>query len=63
MTPAERLAIGAALSDEIRVIAEAGIRHRHPTWTDGQVGEALAWILLGPELARKVDRARLAPAR
>jgi mRNA-degrading endonuclease toxin of MazEF toxin-antitoxin module len=63
MSPGERLAIGAAMSDEIRVLAEAGIRDRHPTDTDAQIADALARILLGPELARKVDRARHATTR
>lgn len=63
MTPGERLAIGAAMSDEIRVLAEAGIRDRHPSYTEAQVADALAQILLGPELAEKVDRSRLAKTR
>lgn len=63
MTPGERLALGAAMSDEIRLLAEAGIRSRHPTYTDAQVADALAQILLGPELADKIRRSRLAPSR
>jgi hypothetical protein len=60
LTPGERLAIAAGMSDEIRFLAEAGIRDRHPDFSDRQVADALAQILLGPELAGKVDRARLA---
>lgn len=63
MTPGERLAIGATMSDEIRILAEAGIRARHPTYTDAQVAYALAQILLGGELAAKVDRSRLTRTR
>jgi hypothetical protein len=63
MTPGERLAIGAAMSDEIRRLAEAGIRDRHPSYSDTQIGNALAHILLGPELAAKVDQSRLAKRR
>lgn len=63
MTPGERVAIAAAMSDEIRALAEAGIRDRHPGYTDAQVANSLAEILLGPELAAKVDRSRLANAR
>lgn len=63
MTPGERLAIGAAMSDEIRALTEAGIRDRNTTYTDAQVAGALARILLGPVLAQKVDRARLATTR
>jgi DUF1365 family protein len=58
MTPAQRLAIAAEMSDEIRVIAEAGIRNRHPSYTEGQVAGALAEILLGRALAGKVGRWR-----
>lgn len=63
MTPSERVAIAAAMSDEIRALAEAGIRDRHPTYTDAQVAKSLSQILLGPELAATVDRSRLANAR
>jgi alpha-galactosidase/6-phospho-beta-glucosidase family protein len=63
MTPAERLAVGAAMSEEIRVLAEAGIRDRHPTYTEAQVADALAEILLGRELAEKVGRLRLSKPR
>jgi hypothetical protein len=63
MTPGERVAIAAAMSDEVRALAEAGIRDRHPESTDAQVAYMLAEILLGPELAAKVDQSRLANAR
>lgn len=63
MTPAQRLAVGAAMSDEIRILAEAGIRDRHPTYTESQVADALAQILLGPELAEKIGRSRLSKPR
>lgn len=63
MTPGERLAIGAAMSDEMRILAEAGIRDRHPTYTDAEVADALAVILLSPELARKVEQSKLTKAR
>ena len=63
MTPGERVAIAAVMSDEIRALAEAGIRDRHPAYADAQIANNLAEILLGPELAAKVDRSRLANAR
>jgi hypothetical protein len=63
MTPGERLEIAAAMSDEIRRLAKAGIRDRHPTYSDAQVAAVLAEILLGPELASKVDQSRLAETR
>jgi DUF1365 family protein len=63
MTPNERLAIALAMSDDVRRMAEAGIRDRHPSFTDRQVANALARMLLGPELADTVERARLATTR
>ena len=48
MTPGERLAVAAEMSDEIRAVTEAGIRQRHPDYSDDQVRAALVGILLGP---------------
>jgi hypothetical protein len=53
MSPAQRLAAAAALSDDIRALAEAGIRSRHPEFAPEEVGAAMAEILLGLDLARK----------
>jgi len=47
------------MSDEAREISEAGIRHRHPEWTSDQVHRELLELLLGPNLAHEVLRARL----
>ena len=63
MTPSERVAVAAAMSDEIRALAEDGIRDRHPTYTDAQVADELADILLGPELAAIVSGSRLPTVR
>ena len=41
MTPERRLALAAEMIDEIRAIAESGIRHRHPEYSDDEVREAL----------------------
>lgn len=57
----ERLAMACAMSDEARAASEAGVRHRHPEWTDRQVQRDLLALLVGPELARKVDAARFTP--
>ena len=61
MTPEQRLALAAEMSDEIRAVAESGIRHRHPAFSDDDVQAALAEILLGREEARR-GRARRASA-
>jgi hypothetical protein len=41
MTPEQRLAVAAEMSDEIRAVAESGIRGRDPDWSDEEVREAL----------------------
>ena len=46
MTPEQRLAAAAEMSDEIRAVAEDGIRYRHPDYTDDQIRAALVAILL-----------------
>lgn len=49
MTPGQRLAMAAEMSDEIRAVATSGIRGRHPDYSDDQVQAALVGILLGPD--------------
>jgi len=49
MTPGQRLAMAAEMSDEIRAVTEAGIRQRDPDYSDDQVRAALVGILLGPD--------------
>jgi hypothetical protein len=51
------------MSDELREIARAGIRSRHPEYGERQVRDALEDLLLGEELATAARRARLAPTR
>ena len=46
MTPEQRSAEAAAMSDEIRAVAEAGLRHRHPDFSDDEIRAALVAILL-----------------
>ena len=58
-----RLAIGIALSDEVREITLAGIRARHPEYDEEQAQSALFRLLLGEDLYRAAypGRALLAP--
>ena len=49
--PAERLADALSLSDAARQLARAGIRARHPAYTDRQVDLALFRMLYGPAIA------------
>lgn len=57
-----RLEMACRMSDDARAISEAGIRHRHPEWTDEQVRRALLELLLGRDLAQKALATRLSPA-
>lgn len=56
-----RLLMALQMSDEVRAVAEAGIRHRHPGWSDRQIHEALVDMLAGAEPVPA--RSRLAPTR
>ncbi len=61
MTPGQRVAMAAEMSDEIRAVTEAGIRHRHPAYGDDEVRAALAAIVLGREEAARRRARRVAP--
>jgi hypothetical protein len=60
---AGRLAIAFELTETVRQIALAGIRQRHPDYTDREVWAAWARLTLGDALCREVwpDRALVAP--
>jgi hypothetical protein len=63
MGPQARLHLALQMSEELREVAKAGIRARHPGFTDRQVREELEVLLLGRDLGTVVRRARLAPTR
>jgi hypothetical protein len=63
MDPGTRLAIAAALSDDVRALALAGIRARRPASTEAQIMDELARIVLGRRLAAVVEPARADPAQ
>lgn len=50
----ERLALACRMSDDARAVSEAGIRHRHPEYSEVEVHHALLTLLLGPDLAGRV---------
>lgn len=50
-----RLGMACRMSDDARAVSEAGIRHRHPDWSDEQVRDAMYVLLLGEDLARRVS--------
>ena len=62
MSGSQRVAMAFEMSDSARALTEAGIRYRHPGWTDSQVLDAMLERLLGAELARTVRLARPIPA-
>jgi hypothetical protein len=62
MTPEQRLAVAAEMSDEIQAVTESGIRHRHPDYSEDEVRAALVVILLGRDQATR-GRARRTAAR
>lgn len=49
-----RLEMACAMSDDARSISEAGVRHRHPDWSEGEVHRALLELMVGADLARRV---------
>jgi hypothetical protein len=63
MAPEQRLAAAAEMSDEIRAIAESGIRQRHPGYSDDESREELVVILLGRVDADRGRARRISPAR
>lgn len=58
-----RAQVAAQLSADVRRLSRAGIRSRHPTYTDEEVDLALRRLLHGDDLFRRVwpDRPLLAP--
>lgn len=62
MSGPERVAMAFEMSESARALTEAGIRHRHPDWTDEHVHDALLERMLGKSLAAKVRRSRIVRA-
>jgi len=54
MTPQQRVAAAADLTDDVRALVEAGIRQRHPEYGAEAVQRALVDLLLGAELTAQV---------
>ena len=63
MTPQQPLAVAAETSDQIRAVAEAGIRQRHPDYSDAEIRAVLVAILLGRGEAIRGPARRIAAAR
>jgi hypothetical protein len=54
MTPEQRLMKAFDLTECVRELAAAGVRSRHPEYTDRQVKFAVIRLVLGDELFRTV---------
>lgn len=52
--PAGRLKLTMDLCENLRSITKAGIRHRHPNYTEQQVTQAYLRLILEPELFQEV---------
>ena len=63
MSGAERVAIAFRLAAAARDLTKAGIRHRHPSYSDDQVHMALMRIIHGDDVVLKVwpDRELVEP--
>jgi hypothetical protein len=51
--PAGRLAMMFDLSDNLRSLVEAGVRHRHPDWDDRTVEREVIRLMIGDDLFRQ----------
>ncbi len=57
-----RLRMALEMSEEALQVTRAGVRHRHPDWTDAAVHDELLRLTLGRKLATAVlERSRSAP--
>jgi hypothetical protein len=55
MSASERVALAFQMSEEARAIAADGFRQRHPDASDVEVERAVRRLLLGAELADRVE--------
>jgi hypothetical protein len=53
MSPVQRLEIALEMGDSLRRLSAAGVRRRHPEYTEEQVRLAVIRLSLGEELFRK----------
>lgn len=61
MSGPQRVEMAFRMSEAARELTVAGIRHRHPDWTDEQVHHAFLEHLHGPDVAEKIRRSRFTP--
>jgi hypothetical protein len=58
LAPADRVALAIQMSEEARALAADGIRHRRPNVGEAEIETALRRLMLGDELADRVDGSR-----
>lgn len=58
LTPSERALAALQMSEEARALAADGLRQRSPHAAQAEIDAALRRLLLGRELADRVDGAR-----
>ena len=54
MSGAERLEMASRMSEAARELTVAGLRHRHPDWSDEQIHHAVLQQLHGPKVAEAI---------
>ena len=59
MGPAGRVAVAFDMSEEAVGLTTAGVRARHPEWSEAQVAEAVRDTLLGTHIRPSSHRARV----
>jgi hypothetical protein len=58
LSPAEKVSLAERLSEDVREVARAGIRARHPEYGPAEVELALLQLLYGDELVGKAFASR-----
>lgn len=58
LSGSERVALALQMSDEARALAADGVRHRHPDASEAEVEGAVRRLMLGDQLADRIDRSR-----
>lgn len=58
LAPADRVELAVQMSEEARALAADGMRHRRPNAGEAEIESAVRRLMLGDELADRVDRSR-----
>jgi len=58
LSPSDRVALAFQMSEEARALAADGLRHRRPKATMAEIERAERRLLLGDDLADRLDNSR-----